>query len=368
MTEAVIVDTGRLVKIDGKRSLPAMYVRLGGISLLRRQVEALKAAGFNRVVFISRESAENIDRALNRPTPVSDGDFCFRVVNYGDYESIKNLASGSSLIVPSDMFLTVPLVRLIKGGMSEKPRYEGPIIFIRTREDVERVEEYLYQSLFSPTDSFLTRKINRKVSIAITRRLSSLPLHPNHITIFNFILGVTGGLLLFCRSHTVTIIGTLLFLLSSILDGCDGELARLRYQRSRFGGLLDVVTDNIVHWVVFSGLTYRSVTISGFLPYGVLGLSLIFSSIAAFLFSLYASTWGDRGCRPSAGLLFSESPLSELSPDSGILDRIANRDFAYLLVVLSILGRLEWFLLVGGFGAPIFAFLLFRSLKLRGVL
>ena len=46
-------------------------------------------------------------------------------------------------------------------------------------------------------------------------------------------------------------IGALLFLAHSILDGCDGELARLKFQQSRWGGVLDFWGDNVVHTVIF---------------------------------------------------------------------------------------------------------------------
>src|SRR2546426_9504802 len=37
----------------------------------------------------------------------------------------------------------------------------------------------------------------------------------------------------------------------SILDGCDGELARLKFQHSRWGAVLDFWCDNVVHVAVF---------------------------------------------------------------------------------------------------------------------
>jgi len=45
--------------------------------------------------------------------------------------------------------------------------------------------------------------------------------------------------------------GALLFLTHSILDGCDGELARLKFREWRGGALLDICGDNLVHAAVF---------------------------------------------------------------------------------------------------------------------
>lgn len=368
MSEAIIVDTGQSVELCCEPSLPTMYIRLGGVSLLRRQIEALRSAGFNSITLITDEPSEKIESALNWPVPLKKNDLVFKIIPPKGSKFVQDLMTPSALIIPSDMFFTKEFAESLREGFSINNVGKGWMRFIRSKRDIEEVEKYLYRNLISPTDSLLTRKINRKISLVITRRISNLSIHPNHITVFNFIVGITGGLLLFSLSYFPTILGAFLFLLSSILDGCDGELARLRYQKSRFGGLLDVVTDNIVHWVVFSGLTYRSVRLFGFLPYGVFGLSLMFSSIASFLFSLYASLWYTSGHKSSGGLIFSESPLGDLLPGADLLDRLANRDFAYLLLLLSIFNHLEWFTIVGGIGAPLFAFMLFRSLKLRGVL
>src|SRR5207302_904221 len=45
--------------------------------------------------------------------------------------------------------------------------------------------------------------------------------------------------------------GALLLLTHSVLDGCDGELARLKFQQSRVGAMLDYWGDNVVHVAVF---------------------------------------------------------------------------------------------------------------------
>ena len=52
----------------------------------------------------------------------------------------------------------------------------------------------------------------------------------------------------------VELVGALLVLSHSILDGCDGELARLKFQESRFGGVLDFWGDNVVHAALFAAI------------------------------------------------------------------------------------------------------------------
>jgi phosphatidylglycerophosphate synthase len=88
--------------------------------------------------------------------------------------------------------------------------------------------------------------INWRASLRITRALARTPLRPNHVTVAATVL----GLIAWALALTDTALGLagagLLLQLHSILDSCDGELARLRYQFSRLGEWLDNVTDEIV--------------------------------------------------------------------------------------------------------------------------
>ena len=63
---------------------------------------------------------------------------------------------------------------------------------------------------------------------------------------------MAGALLLSWSGYWPHLIGALLFLLCIIVDGVDGEVARLKLQETRFGHLLDVVTDNFVHLAIFA--------------------------------------------------------------------------------------------------------------------
>jgi CDP-L-myo-inositol myo-inositolphosphotransferase len=240
---------------------------------------------------------------------------------------------------------------------------------VDNQEDLRRAEAYLFESLKSRTDSWLTKLINRRISLAITRRIANFPIKPNQITIINFLIGMTGCLAVLHGTYLSLVAGSIIFLLSSILDGCDGELARLRFQKSRLGAWLDVTTDNIVHWFLFYALTASVVSRQGFFPYGIFGGLLLIGSFLSFVLTWFAPTKASSSNAPnSPGLLFSESTLKDVVPSkdrdalSSLVDKTANRDFAYLLVLLSLLDRIQWFLVLGGIGAPIFAWMLYRRI------
>ena len=44
--------------------------------------------------------------------------------------------------------------------------------------------------------------------------------------------------------------------LASIIDGCDGEIARLKYRSSRFGAWFDTVLDRYADVAIAVGITY----------------------------------------------------------------------------------------------------------------
>src|SRR5262249_13726004 len=94
-------------------------------------------------------------------------------------------------------------------------------------------------------------RLDRTLSQWISGRLVYTPLRPNHITTIGTTMGFAGAWCVARGSHGLAVLGTLLFVLAVILDGCDGEVARLKFQETRLGGLYDVVTDNVVHVAIF---------------------------------------------------------------------------------------------------------------------
>ena len=97
------------------------------------------------------------------------------------------------------------------------------------------------------------------MSGAITRAVCHLPIHPNHVTVFNLLLAAAAAGLM-AAGHLLA--GALLAQLYSIVDGVDGELSRLKHQGSWFGGWLDNLTDRLCDWLILGGAAW-SVTATG---------------------------------------------------------------------------------------------------------
>ncbi|HEX4696192.1 MAG TPA: CDP-alcohol phosphatidyltransferase family protein [Candidatus Udaeobacter sp.] len=94
-----------------------------------------------------------------------------------------------------------------------------------------------------PQDGFVSRFLNRPISRRITRLLLKFPVHPNALTISIFILPIIASFFLVRGHYGNIVIGAAIFQVFSILDGCDGEIARARNLESKFGERLDYFCD-----------------------------------------------------------------------------------------------------------------------------
>jgi len=106
-------------------------------------------------------------------------------------------------------------------------------------------------------DGYISKHVNRKMSEPMARLLAKTKVTPNQMTwaafgiaLLSFISFVLG----------YNIIAGLLVQLSSIVDGIDGSLARLKGMTSEFGGFLDSVLDRYADISIVLGLTLWSLS------------------------------------------------------------------------------------------------------------
>jgi phosphatidylglycerophosphate synthase len=135
------------------------------------------------------------------------------------------------------------------------------------------------------------------------------------------------------------VLGSLLFLTSTIIDGCDGELARLTFQESDFGAKLDLIMDNVVHICLFSGIAlglYWEAHNTLYLWLGGLTLGGTLGSMAMYL----PHVW---------------HPPAHRSTLMRLHESLASRDFAYALPLLALFDKLAWFLWTAALGTYVFA-------------
>src|SRR5262249_592510 len=135
----------------------------------------------------------------------------------------------------------------------EAPRAAGDSTPFRigSRADLAVAERRLVRSLGKSTDGFMERNIERPISRILSRQLAKTSVTPNQMTLVSAAVGLPAAPFFLSASPLWQTLGALIFLVHSILDGCDGELARLKFQESRWGGILDFWGDNVVHAAIF---------------------------------------------------------------------------------------------------------------------
>ncbi len=122
---------------------------------------------------------------------------------------------------------------------------------------VERAERGLIASLPKLGDGPVSRHLNRPLSIRITRHLIDRPISPNQISFFSFLLCILAAGLFASGGVFWLAAGGLLAQAASVIDGCDGEVARLRLEESEFGGWFDAVLDRYADAFLLLGLTWH---------------------------------------------------------------------------------------------------------------
>jgi uncharacterized protein (TIRG00374 family) len=152
------------------------------------------------------------------------------------------------------------------------------------RSEIQRrsAEEKLEGWLVKPTDGIFARA-NRRISIPISRRLIPYPITPNMVSLFTLGVSFAAGVFLALGGYWNMLTGAALGWLSSVLDGCDGEVARLKLQESAFGCWLETMCDNLYYLFIFAGLTIGLVRSTGNRSYLVWGTFLVLGAIASFL-------------------------------------------------------------------------------------
>ena len=126
-------------------------------------------------------------------------------------------------------------------------------------------------------DGIVSRHLNRRLSRPIARLLSRTPTTPNQVSVLS--LAIAGGAFAaFVFGHPV--VGGLLAQLCSVVDGVDGDLARLTGSSSRFGGFLDAVIDRYADALILLGLSVWAAADGGATLAWVAGFAALAGSFA----------------------------------------------------------------------------------------
>ena len=243
--------------------------RILGLSLAERTVLAARRAGYAQVFFLKRDRpAEPGAKTIpgwavlaeflgSQPrivvvapaTILSETDWLKRLaalpIDPTTWSSLPNRIAGLGMsMMPAalealdadggayDIMAVQQRLAQSFGAAAAIPEKIDPIV-VATAQDVAVAERRLLQSVVKDTDGFMARHVDRKISLAISRRLAPTAITPTQVTLISIAIGLCGAPFFLSSLWYWQTAGALLFLLHSIVDGCDGELARLKFQESK---------------------------------------------------------------------------------------------------------------------------------------
>jgi phosphatidylglycerophosphate synthase len=183
-----------------------------------------------------------------------------------------------------------------------------------------------------------TKPWDSRLALALVRPLRATRVHPNHVTTAALLTGVGAAALYAMATPRASDIGAACWLLASILDHADGELARLTGKVTTFGHRYDRAADLIVKLSLFAGMgaSLRHGPLQQWgVPVGLLGGA---SLLAIFLIR------GAMARRRGLGA-FRQPELGGFEIE----------DILYVIAPLTWVGWLAPFLVAVAVGTPLFA-------------
>jgi phosphatidylglycerophosphate synthase len=206
-------------------------MRVAGLSVLERAIKQLHRLQYH-VVLAS-------DGSCRLPLYLPASVRVYKVPKPENLTALRREMSGAIEVGADE-------VRPARGSLQGSLR----VIDEASRRHAERA---VFAELLRGDLGFVARRLNKPVSFFITRHLlCRLPFTPNQVTLGAALVGLLGALLVVAGSPALMVWGFFLAHLQSILDGCDGELARVRFQQSALGEWLDTLVDDGLNIVLFA--------------------------------------------------------------------------------------------------------------------
>jgi len=132
--------------------------------------------------------------------------------------------------------------QLVSEGKAKYRKFDGKY-WMRLSDDTNTAkdaEDLIFNYVGKTATGWISRNINSKFSLPTSRQLIKTPLTPNMISIGINIIGSLCGVF-YVLGHPV--IGSLFMHTATIMDRCDGEVARVKLMETKKGEWVDTISD-----------------------------------------------------------------------------------------------------------------------------
>ena len=394
------------------------FTRIAGLPIAERVLRSAFRAGYDRVcVFASGDTASRIRRAARDIRGdirvVSDADEWRRLVDAlpaatltaigaGTVVSPALLQDAAAIVAEPEAPRDVPAGREwpVSGVLRITPADARPIAALRAAlrsrlasgsarpagedvsfgrgrlalrivdpADIEIAEQTIRRSSYKDTDNTLAR-FNRSMSLPISVALIRTPLTANQLSVALVAIGFYSAWLFSTGHYLAGVLGAFLGLAASVMDGCDGEIARLKYQESALGCWIETFGDYSYYIAIFIGLTLGAVRRTGWHGFYWLGGIALAGTLIAFALLIFLRSRITAGQPDKLHAIARDRFKAEPTWWSRIIWRIsfvATRSaMPYGIFALSLLGLLPLVVVLAAIGSNTYWISL--VLKLRHLL
>lgn len=301
---------------------PLSRVRIAGLAACERAVRVARRVGASRVSVIDSDAAraelvawrgartgrllviradQLVHTPLVEPLTAAAGD---AIAVVPDSPPVNDLTAGAyaGAFIVSGEAAQATVAALARGdsdtaivaGFSHVQRVPHGTVArapIATPEQRRAAHALLYRILIKPQDNAITRYLYRPVSMPLTRLLVWTRITPNQISYVTAALVALGCWITAHRDFELALLGTVIVLLASYVDCCDGEVARLKLMSSRIGAWLDTIIDELSSVGYMVALGWHCHLAFGPRYFGDVGLdpwlAAIAISVVTYLWSIY---------------------------------------------------------------------------------
>jgi len=211
-----------------------------------------------------------------------------------------------------------------------------------TPERAREARRLVFRSLIKSTDGWFSVHLNRPVSLSMSRILVRFPVHPNIVTVFTFLVGVASGVFPMLGTYVGFAVGGVLYQFASILDGVDGEIARVKFLGTRRGQWLDTICDDLTNAIYLAGVTigvYRSMGSELLLGLGIAAVVLDVATVSILYWMLIVRFNSGTLLGVEWDIKKPESQKSVLNRFVSSLEPFMKRDcYAFLFMAFSLTG------------------------------
>jgi phosphatidylglycerophosphate synthase len=237
--------------------------------------------------------------------------------------------------------------------------------FLVTRQrDRAVAEKALAETIRHRIDGPVARHINKRLSLPASLIMAKLWISPNAITAMNIIIGVFSGVFVADgHRYAVILLGAILFQIASIVDGCDGEVAKLTFRCTKFGQYADTLCDNLSLGSFITGL------IAGYWRHTHSPVAFIVGAVlvlATALIFFWMIRYLKKNTDSASFVTFDKQYLSRLQKQPAWLLTVIKygkytlkKDvFSFMFLCFAFFGVLYWWLFIAAFGTVIAALIL----------